>query len=87
MFKEELIFDERINLEDLVFTHQEINAFEESKENLNQYISDERINIGTLNNLQNIKNEPTEVISNANENPKISSIVNESPAKGQIISE
>ena len=34
MFKEELIFDERINLEDLVFTHQEINAFEESKENL-----------------------------------------------------
>ena len=86
MFKEEPIFDEQINLENLVFTHQEINAFEESKENLKQ-ISDERINIGTLNNLQNIKNEPTEVISNANENPKISSIVNESPAKGQIISE
>ena len=82
MFKEEPIFDEQINLEDLVFTHQEINAFEESKENLKP-ISDERINIGTLNNLQNIKNEPTEVISNANENPKISSIVNESPAKGQ----
>ena len=86
MFKEEPIFDEQINLEDLVFTHQEINAFEESKENLKP-ISDERINIGTLNNLQNIKNEPTEVISNANENPKISIIVNESPAKGQIISE
>ena len=86
MFKEEPIFDKQINLEDLVFTHQEINVFEESKENLKP-ISDERINIGTLNNLQNIKNEPTEVISNANENPKISSIVNESPAKGQIISE
>ena len=86
MFKEEPIFDEQINLENLVFTHQEINAFEESKENLKQ-ISDERINIGTLNNLQNIKNEPTEVISNANENSEISSIVNESPSKGQIISE
>ena len=86
MFKEEPIFDKQINLEDLVFTHQEINVFEESKENLKP-ISDERINIGTLNNLQNIKNEPTEVISNANENPKISSIVNESPAKGQIICE
>ena len=86
MFKEEPIFDEQINLEDLVFTNQESNVFEESIENLKP-ISDERLSIGTLNNLQNIKNEPTEVISNANENPKISSIVNESPAKGQIISE
>ena len=65
MFKEEPIFDEQINLEDLVFTNQEINGFEESKENLKP-ISDERINI--QNNFQNINYEPTEVISNTNEN-------------------
>ena len=70
MFKEEPIFDEQINLEDLVFTNQESNVFEDSKENLNP-ISEERISIGTLNNVQNIKNEPTEVVSNTNENPKI----------------
>ena len=67
MFKEEPIFDEQINLEDLVFTNQESNVFEESKENLKP-ISDERISVGTLNNVQNIKYEPTEVISNTNEN-------------------
>ena len=73
MFKEEPIFDEEINLEDLVFTNQESNVFEDSKENLNP-ISEERISIGTLNNGQNIKNEPTEKISKTNEKPKISSI-------------
>ena len=84
MFKEEPIFDEQINLEDLVFTNQESNVFEDSKENLNP-ISEERISIGTLNNGQNIKNEPTEVISNTNENPKISSNGNKSPAINQKV--
>ena len=79
MFKEEPIFNEEINLEDLVFTNQEINVFEESKENLKP-ISDKRINIGTLNNVQYIKNEPTEVNFNTNENPNISSNGNQSSA-------
>ena len=84
MFKEEPIFDEEINLEDLVFTNQEIDVLEESKENLKP-IPDERISVGTLNNVQNIKNEPTEVISNTNENPKISSNGNKSPAINQKV--
>ena len=53
-----------------MFTNQETNVFEESKENLKP-ISDARISIETLNNVQNIKNEPTEVVSNTIENPKI----------------
>ena len=75
MFKEEPIFEEQINLEDLVFSTQEINDVvetikHESKEVVFKVSDKKTENVQTPNIVQNNENKPNEVISNFNENSK-----------------
>ena len=74
MFKEEPIFEEQINLEDLVFSTQEINDVETVKHEsieVEFQVSDKKTEkVQTPNIVQNIENEPNAVISNSNKNSK-----------------
>ena len=75
MFKEEPIFEEQINLEDLVFSTQEINDVvetikHESKEVVFKVSDKKTKEVQTPNIVQNIENEAIDVISYLNENSK-----------------